>query len=53
MAGQTTPEAIMHAMGTLRTALHLHSHGWPSEEVKRVRKILEQAALDIEAAKTK
>ncbi|UGX87032.1 PadR family transcriptional regulator [Phyllobacterium meliloti] len=51
MAGQRAPEAIAHAMDTLRTALHLHSHGWDAEEAERVRKILEQAALDIESGK--
>ncbi|QND53277.1 helix-turn-helix transcriptional regulator [Phyllobacterium sp. 628] len=51
MAGQRAPEAIMHAMDTLRTALKLHSHGWDDAEVERVGKILNQAALDIEAGK--
>jgi DNA-binding PadR family transcriptional regulator len=53
MAGQRTPDAIIHAMDTLRTALHLHSHGWEADEINRVRMILEQAALDIEAGKAK
>jgi DNA-binding PadR family transcriptional regulator len=53
MAGQRTPEAIIHGMDTLRTAIHVHIHGWTSEEVDRVRRILERAALDIEAGNAK
>ena len=41
------PEAVMHAIHTLRAAVMGRFGGWTAEEQARVRSILEQAARDI------
>ncbi|RFB78757.1 PadR family transcriptional regulator [Methylovirgula sp. 4M-Z18] len=45
--GRSTPDAVREAYHTMRHALHLRAGHWTSEEIARVRAIIEKAARDI------
>ena len=49
--GKRPPEAILHAMQTLKTALILHTRPWGPEEIERVLDIVTSAANKIQSGK--
>lgn len=46
-SGEMPPADVHHAMHTLKAALSFHRAGWDAAEIKRVRKIIEEAAAAI------
>lgn len=52
-SGDSPPEALHHAMHTLKAALMFHRGGWDAEETERVRKLIEDAAHAISQGATR
>jgi len=46
-SGEAPPEALHHAMHTLKASLLFHRGGWSASETERVRQIIEGAAESI------
>jgi DNA-binding PadR family transcriptional regulator len=44
LARQAPPEDLHHAMHTLKVALQFHRGSWSTQEIERVRRIIEEAA---------
>jgi DNA-binding PadR family transcriptional regulator len=47
VSGERPPDALHHAMHTLKASLMFHRGGWDEKETGRVRKIIEDAASAI------
>ena len=47
VSGEMPPQAVHHAMHTLKAALMFHRGGWEAAEIKRVAKIIDSAAEQI------
>jgi DNA-binding PadR family transcriptional regulator len=47
VSGEMAPQEIHYAMHTLKAALMFHRGGWDDAEIKRVGKIIENAAEEI------